>query len=66
MLVVALAVNVADMGQVTVKPVLGLAEAVSVTLPTKLLILVRPTVVVPEAPRFKLAGLDAIEKSETM
>ena len=64
-LVVALADSVADVGQVTVKPVLGLAEAVSVTLPTKLLILVRPTTVVPDPPRFKLAGIDPIEKSET-
>jgi len=64
-LVVALADNVADAGQVIVKLVLGLAVALSVTLPTKLLILVRPTVVVPEAPTFKLAGIDAIEKSET-
>ena len=64
-LVVALADKVADMGHVTVKPVFGLTEVVNETLPTKLLILVTPTIVVPEAPTFKLAGVDAIEKSET-
>ena len=65
MLVVAFADNVADRGQVTLKPVIGLTEMFKETLPTKLLMLVRVIVVLPEAPKFTLAATEAIEKSET-
>lgn len=65
MLVVAFADNVVDRGQVTFNPVFGLTELVKEMLPTKLLMLVKVIVVDPEAPKFKLAGIDAIEKSET-
>jgi hypothetical protein len=64
-LVVAFADNVADGGQVRLKPVFGLIEVVKETLPTRLLMLVSVIVVLPEAPRFKLAETDDIEKSET-
>jgi len=64
-LVVAFANNVADAGQVTLNPVFGVTAATKEMLPTKLSMLIRVIVVLPEAPRFKLAETDDIEQSET-
>src|SRR3989442_971039 len=52
-------------GQATPNPDDGLTVDVTLMPPAKLLILDRPTTVVPDAPKFKLAGIDPIEKSET-
>jgi hypothetical protein len=64
-LMVAFADKDADAGQETLNPVLGVTEVTKEIVPTKLLMLVRVIVVVPEAPRFKLATTDDMEKSET-
>jgi len=64
-LVVAFAANVAVAGQVTLNPVFGVTAVTKETVPTKLLMLVRVIVVLPEAPTFKPAKTDDIEKSET-
>jgi len=45
---------------VTERPVEGVTEVVSVTMPAKLLTLVRVTVVIPAAPVLKSAGLVAV------
>ncbi len=65
---VALAVILtAVAGHVTVKPVVGLVTALSVTVPAKLNVLVRLTeIAVPVAPELKLTGVPAeIVKSPT-
>jgi hypothetical protein len=64
-LMVAFADKDADAGQETLNPVFGVTAVTKDTLPTKLLMLVRVIVVLPEAPRFKLAATDDMEKSET-
>ena len=64
-LVVAFADTEADGGHVTLNPVLGVTAVTRETLPTKLLMLVRVIVVLPEAPTLRLAATDDIEKSET-
>jgi len=45
---------------VTERPVEGVTEVVSVTMPAKLLTLVRVTVVIPAAPVLKSEGLVAV------